>query len=525
MIELPEAMPSAGSASTSETQMSQSGGEFMPVVSRRPIPGQQFSAQLMPSVPLSIASTRCVLAGNQTFRALLAVVIGCGFFSNASAAPIPLLQDEQAAETSNENQEKAETAAATGGAATAPPEESAATNYSDAIEKQQQWTRDLRNESKPLLTGDYEAEYVKIRSAYNSILSNGGSLNGGKDLETVQKALELRILRAADPAIQQDVQQIKSVLEEVRRELARAGGAITNPQTKQRFRQDYCREVLNVLKKLLDNNWEARSFALSLMPDLEVVPSGFNSKRIEVYEPVYTVLTEVLTDAKGQPDSIHMRAAAEISRLLKKTDSAPLQQMKLAGGLASELSRNDTEIAYQLELVRALSLVTEARERVGRQVPTVLLALVKAMSDDNRHILVRCEAAKGIGRAGFDPQINFEPLAWKTVQLSVQAGAFYNRNRNPQLQWVFSLSGADLYFAFHHEDADLQSGRNPQGMLNRAPRSELVSNGYQQLLKIAPRMWFGESIPNSDLIAVNKWVSENKPANLTWDANAPPVTP
>jgi len=495
--------------------MSQSGGESMPFVFSRQLPDTQKPALLHPETgrhPGRISEFRGRGIRFRRLSGLIAAIVLILFGGGRlHAMPHPL--DEGADESAETGQDQGQPDEGAEGAA--------AVNYSEAIEKQQQWTRDLRNMSKPLLEGDYEAEYVKIRSAYNSLLSSGGNLNSGRDLEVLQKALELRILRAADPAVQQDAQLMKDVLEQVRRELARAGGAITNAQTKQRFRQDYCREVMKVLKKLLDNNWEARSFALSLMPDLEVVPAGFNVRRVEVFDEVPGVLLGVLTDGENQPDSIHMRAAAEISRFLRKTDSPPLEQMKLASGLASELQRSDTEIAYQLELVRALSHISQPREVVGRPVPTALAALVDAMSDTQRHILVRCEAAKGIGRAGFDAQINFEPLAWKTVQLSVQAGAIYNQQRNPQMEWVFSLSGADLYFAFHHEDADFKTGRNPQGMLNRAPRSQIVNDAYQQVLRIAPRMWFGESIPNADLLAVNKWVNENVPDNMTWDTNAP----
>jgi hypothetical protein len=508
--------------------MSQTGDESMPVVSRRYLRDLRFPARLVRSLcSTSAEAVRArnggLLSGLATLAIAMAVPLGLSFGHAATATAADESSSQQEGDAKPDPDEGSDGTAAE--AADDAPDESSAINYSDAIEKQQEWTRELRNMSNPLLTGDYDKDYVKIRSAYNALLSNGGSLNGGKDLETVQKALDLRILRAADPSIQQDAQQIRDVLDQVRREIARAGGAITNAPMKQRFRRDYCREVLTVLKKLLDNNWEARSFAISLMPDLEVVPSSFGVKRIEVYEPVATLLAQIVTDGKNQPDSIHMRAAAEISRLLKKTDLTPLVQLKLAKALVSELTRNDTEIAYQLELVRALSEIDQAREAVGKHVPTALMSLVQIMSDNTRHVLVRCEAAKGIGRAGFDAQVNFEPLAWKTAQLSVQAGVFYNQNKNNrQLQWVFSLAGADLYFAFHHEDADFKGGRNPQGMLNRASRSEVVSDAYQQVLKIAPRMWFGEPIPQADLVAVNNWVNANVPANMTWDANAPPLT-
>lgn len=398
------------------------------------------------------------------------------------------------------------------------------TNYSEAIEAQQKWTRELREMSEPLLEGDYESEYVRLRGDYNRIRTNGGNLSGGQDQQTVRRALEILVFKATDPAVQQSPQKMKDALEQMRRELNAAGSAIANQTQKERFRQDFCRVAFDVIKQLLDNNWEARSFALSLLPDLEVVTAGFQRRRIEVFEGVPGLLVEVLTDGENQPDSIHMRAAAEISRLLRKTDTAPLIQMQMARGLAAELTRRETEIAYQMELVRALSEVTAAREAVGRPVPTGLQALVAVLDDNERHVLVRCESARAIGNAGYDSQINFEPIAWKIVQLSVRTGVIYNRNKNQQLNWVFSLCGADLYFAFHHEDEDLKGGANPQGLLNRAPRSEVVNQCYQQILKVSPPMWFGERVPNSDLVAVNNWVNENVPENLTWDANSPPLS-
>ncbi|MCA9059220.1 MAG: hypothetical protein KDA85_11995, partial [Planctomycetaceae bacterium] len=90
----------------------------------------------------------------------------------------------------------------------------------------------------------------------------------------------------------------------------------------------------------------------------------------------------------------------------------------------------------------------------------------------------------------------------------------------------WSQCGYHLFGAYKHLNADGLKGNNKQGMLNRAPGSALANDAYQQVLKIGAPIWFspGRAIPTADLNAAAKWVNDNTPADLKWDAAAPALT-
>ena len=396
--------------------------------------------------------------------------------------------------------------------------------YRKAILKQQQLTREIAAIKNPLLPPDAETEFTRtVLRDYRSLLTNGPNLNNANQLQTMRKGLEFRILRASDPAVFESPRMMQIVVNDLRRDLKSAGNLINDPQNKQRYRTEVMREAHTLLKKLLDNSLDARAFAINILVDLEVVAASFDQKRITMYEEVDDTLAAVLVDP-NQPDSVRASAANSIRLFLQKTEALPVDQMKLGKALATELARINTEYTYQLLLIDALSQITQPREILGRAVPSVYESLISVVSNQQRFLNVRCRAARGLGRTGFDGQINFEPIAWKVAQLAVEAGAFFNQNpANPG----FQQCGVDLYLAFHHQSAAEQNDpRNAKGMLNRAPRSQLVRDAYKEVLKVAgPMIFTNKAIPQSELAALDAWVKANTPASLVYDSsgNGTPV--
>jgi hypothetical protein len=401
----------------------------------------------------------------------------------------------------------------------APPAGTSQDEYLAAILKQQKWTREIAAIRNPLFPDPAKAEedFVKnVQRNYRTLLTTGPNLNNANDLQTMRKGLEFRILRASDPAVQESPRLMQGVVNDIRRELKSVGNQINNPQTKEQFRRDVMKEAHAVLLKLLDNSLDARTFAINLLIELETVPASFEQKRIVIYEEVVNTLARLLND-ETQPDSVRASVANAIRIYLQKTDTFPVDQMKLAKALSSELGRINTEYTYQLLLVDALTAITEPREIVGRPVPTVFEALKNVIGDRNRFLNVRCRAAKGLGRIGYDTQINYDVLAWKVAQLAAEAGQYFNQSPgNPG----FQQCGVDLYLAFHHATAAEQSGPKPKGMLNRAPRSQFVKDAYAQVLKVAgPMIFTSKPVAQADLASVSEWVSQNQPSSLAYDAS------
>ena len=394
--------------------------------------------------------------------------------------------------------------------------------YRTAVFAQRQKARQLVLLNEPLLGPEAEDEFTQIGRTYRQLLTAGPNLNSAADRKVIQKGLEFKILRASDPAIQISPKKMGDVIGELRRDLRSVGSQINNAQNKQRFREDVMKEALTHLKKLLSNNMDARIFALTAMVYLEVVQAGFGQKRILVLDAVPATFREVLADPE-QPDAVKSVATIQIGRYLRKADTLPVEQMDLARAMVKELSRFDTEDAYQLSLLDSLASIKQAREIVGKPNPIVFDAFIAVMSDRNRFIHVRCRAAAGVGLAGYDSQFNFDPIAWKVCQLSVEAAQFYNK---APANALYQRCGMDLYLAFHPASGGSSDADN--GMLNRAPRSGAVKDAYEQCLQIAGPMIFTQrAIPNPVLVQVNTWTQANVPANLNWDSSGSgkPIVP
>lgn len=492
--------------------MSHSIGESMPVDACRLL--SRMSSSFLASALFASAALACpVIAPGPLFAQESPAGNADGASSQDGAAPA---QDGAApAQDGAAPQEGAPENAQPEPPANDPPQPAApGVDVVGELLKQQAWTREVMAIKKPLLPEDAETTFnQKVSREFRSLMSNGGNLSNAQELDILKKGLEFKIFRITQPDAKQ-----ASILNEIRRDLNGAGSLIANTQNKQRFREAVCREALAILKQLMDNNLEARSFAIAVMTDLEVVSASFQQKRIEVYSEVPTTLAAILNDDK-QPDSVKLRAADAIGVLLRKTDVVPLVQLQLAKSLIQELNRVATEQAFQQRLLQTLMLINQPRELVGTPAPSVLQAFVDVLSDSRRDLRVRCLAARGVGKVPFDSQINFEPIAWKVTQLARDTAVWFNSNpKNPAWQ----ACGWNLYLAFHHEVAPPGN----QGMLNRAPQSKVVIDGYAQALKVVvPMIGSSKAIPEADLQAMSEWINANKPASLKYDANATEIQP
>ncbi|MCA9066209.1 MAG: hypothetical protein KDA96_24245, partial [Planctomycetaceae bacterium] len=388
---------------------------------------------------------------------------------------------------------------------------------------QQRMVRRVREINQPLNAEGADKAYLKNRSQVSSMMSAGGSLNA-QQKKLIEGAFAYKLFQMTDPTFAASPGDVRNLMTEVHRELNTAGKFQANPASLQRFREGVCEIVHPLLMQMMNNNLDARLFAIGLLSDLQLIQPTGNTGRTVLYDPVYKSLTDLLQNPQ-QPDAVRAFVAAEIREILGRVDVSPTQQIQLAMGLASELRRPYTAAAYQEELIEALSYVSAPREIVGAgaKSPVVLQVLAEVVSDRQRNLIVRCHAAFGLGRAGYDSGVNFEPLAWKVSQLAVEVAVQYNRSpRAPG----WSQCGYHLFGAYKHLNADGLKGNNKQGMLNRAPGSTLANDAYQQVLKICAPIWFnpGRAIPTADLNAAAKWVNDNTPADLKWDAAAPALT-
>lgn len=392
---------------------------------------------------------------------------------------------------------------------------------------QQKLTRSIREIRKPLPSLD-KAAAEKIKRQYTQLLGTGFS--GEADTKIVRDYLTWLIFQATDPTFCQSSKNMENLIEDVKNSVTKAGSNAQGGQAgKDRERRKYCSEVLSVSKQLLDNNLDARFAALKIMQFLyDTIPaqSGGATSMIRLHPESLTVMLACLNDP-NQPDSVKAVAAGSLKNILMNCDVVEQDQFRISDAIYKEILRPYTEAAFQLDLIDAAYLITKPRRTVGTPEPTALKIFAAVINDRTKPVEVRCHAAKGFGICNYDVAgTKFEPIAWKVTQLAFDAAAEYNQNPgNPKWQWC----GIDLLLTFRHLTVAEATAAPPacKGIMNRAPNSKVVSEAAPfvtavSLHFIANKGKFAAG-QIGELTKMKTWLTDNTPADLKWDTNAPPL--
>lgn len=169
-----------------------------------------------------------------------------------------------------------------------------------------------------------------------------------------------------------------------------------------------------------EGNILSRSVALQRMLDLTVV-SKTPLQRPQIYDEVDDFYIHVLQDAE-QPDGVRTLAASRIKTYLEKTDSYAAVEIAFANAITKELRRPFLNSTYMLSLLRTLEEIRVPRELEGQKIPIVYCSLTGLMSnrDIDIDLVVRCAAARVMGRMGWDERLQFDALALATAELVME---------------------------------------------------------------------------------------------------------
>lgn len=369
------------------------------------------------------------------------------------------------------------------------------------------------------LTSEMLTKFTSNIKEYRTIVSKGTNGRNAKELEILKAGLEYRVSSLSDLSVQEDPRLFENASKNLEREIDRAGSLLSNADDKKQFRQLIFEMAMPMLKQLLKSNFKARSVAMEIMLAMEVVPQR-GSTRMQMFSGVEQVFIDILKDP-NQPDAVKLRAANSAKRYLQKADAIPQIENALALAMIPELKRKFVGVGYQNALLMALEYVRAPRRLIGTRAPIVLQAAVETMSDTTQAIRTRCRAARLAGQqVGYDNNANFEPVAWKISEVALDAALLYSQAKNQKdVEWKYC--GWYLYTAFHHED---KVGKNSnRGLLNRAPKSELVKDAFDATFGPAAYMMFREGKLVSAIGKLNSWVGNNRPANLVYSPNCPPI--
>ncbi len=388
---------------------------------------------------------------------------------------------------------------------------------------QQKLTRSIRDMRDPLPRPS-RADAARLKKDYQGFLANG--FTGPAETKTVQDHLVYVIHEATDPAFVTVPENMQNLLDDVKNDLARAATGIGNAANQQTARKKYCAEVLKAVKPLLDNNLDSRLLAVKTMQMLYDVMPVQNGARARLHSDAMVALLAVLSDKK-QPNSVKVTVVSSLHNVLVNCDVVGQDQDRICDSILAELSRPCTETAYQLALLDALMEISLPRRTIGAPEPTSFKAFAAVLDDKSKPVEVRCHAAAGIGRGAFDLQMKLDPLAWKIASVAADTAIEFNRQPgNPK----WPECGWDLLVAFRHITAAEATGPvlNRKGLMNRDEKSTVIATVAPFITTVALHLIDNKTKFNvAQLQPLAGWIQApaNRPANLTWDANAPPLKP
>ncbi|MFO0976471.1 MAG: hypothetical protein U0996_08740 [Planctomycetaceae bacterium] len=458
---------------------------------------------------------------SQLIRATL--VIHCAFLTSAAlgqeaAAPAPVAPATQPAAPT---QEAPAAAAPTPVAQPAAAPQNAADPCLQSILEEQQKTRLLREMRQPL---PYPAkdEATKLKRAFAPLLKSGYS--NAADTKTAQDYLSWLLLRSTDPEFVSNPDNVQQMLKDIESDIQNSGRDLGNAERRLPARKKFCGDVLATTRKMLENSLDARITAVNVIKFLFEVPAVTAGPPARFYGEALTTLLEVVA-SKDQPDSVKVCAANSLRFVLRNCDVSEQDQFRIVDALGNELARPCTQSAYQQSLLETLIEIKRPRKTIGVAEPTSMKHFVAVLEDKARPIEVRCLAAFGVGQGPFDADMKLEPLAWKIAQLAGDTAIEFNKSPG-DAKWPWC--GACLIFAFRHTTQADAAAALPdrKGLMNRAPQSAAIASVVPHVQVVAVKL-----IENSgkfsaaELQPLAQWINANKPANLTWASNAPPLKP
>lgn len=378
------------------------------------------------------------------------------------------------------------------------------------------------------LTGKILKDYKSLEREYRTVLRQGVDKRKPEDDAALRAGLDYRTLVLSDPDVQNDATLFSGYVKGLARDV---GGAVPqamvpNASARAQQRRMICEIVFQHLQKLVtEGNFKARSAALEQLLILEVVP-GRNRQRIEMYDQAHNLLIQVMQDP-NQPDAVKLRAANVMKKYMQKAEAIPQIEMAFAEAIRAELNRKWLAVPYLNSLLSAMEWVRAPRKVDGDRSPVVFCSMVEVIQNKEIDLFVRCRATRVLGRAGFDRNINFEPIAWSAAELTRDTALAYFNAKNPDdPKWA--RCGWFLYTAYHHEgsrEADGAGPTLPKGALNRAPNSEVVRNAYKSAVPVMAHLMSNGNQKQIGRLTgpLLEFLKGDKPANMKCDPACAPL--
>ncbi len=381
--------------------------------------------------------------------------------------------------------------------------------------------------SKPLLTAAEEREYLRSADGrgFASALRTGKRSRSADQM--IRKGVRYRLYKMTMKKNQGALHKIR---EELLRDLKGAGLLEKKLEAKVSFREFVVQEVTARAEELLDNNFHVRLQAVIVLAQLNLLEEDRRNKQPAVaFTPAAEVLLKVVVD-KDQPQAMKIQAVKGLKRiaLLGRPDND--LKFRIADNLVEQLTDENLHYWYQMRLAEALGAIDLFLHR-NTQTPFIVDALSKVVVDRKRHWIVRCQAARSLGRAHLVPQgtggraggkVNVRLIAYQIADLGRQMADGYNKNPRA-FYWK------DCYFKLYLAFQPLDDGekRRHAGLLMRmeqikdprfAADKQLVKDAYQAVVLPLARDVLKPNaparLPKEMLNEIDEWLLKKKPPNV-----------
>lgn len=322
----------------------------------------------------------------------------------------------------------------------------------------------------------------------------------------------------------------RPVLHEAREQILRlaqnAARLENNPVLSRQFRNFFLSEIVDRSTELLDGNFHVRLQAVFLLSALNIV-EGDPTRGIlpEAFAPAAEPLMSIIEN-ESQPLAVKLVAANGLKRIGLYGELDANQKINIAETLIDELEKKEAHWWYQIVVTEALGSIDHMLDLQRK--PFIVQALARVMVDEDRHWIVRSTAAKSLGRAKVDGEINLSLLAFEIVRLARQMTEAYQQN--PE-KFYWRRCYWSLYLAFQPYDASERS--RDAGLLQKVQNATVrqhqgvVRQAYRQILPLARKMVNPDEVPRfaqDDLQKLDNWLEQNQPDNFQVAPGLQPIT-
>ena len=392
---------------------------------------------------------------------------------------------------------------------------------------------------KPLMTEADAQKLAKTSEVRNfSKVLWAGERNGAAD-ESIRKSVRYYLHKMTMKEHQGVLHEIR---EQLLRDLKKAGVRKTKQKDKEAFREFVMKEITTRAEELLDNNFNVRLQAVIILSQLNLLEEGRGRDKepAVAFTPAAEVLLKVIGD-KDQPEAVKIHAVKGLKRIVQLGRPNDDLQHRVAESLIKELANVEYCWWYQMRLTEALGAVDLFLHR-NSNTPFILDALSKVLVDRKRHWVVRCQAAKSLGRSRFAPlgggaaavaKVNIGLIAHRIADLGRQMADAYNKN--PRASY-WKDCYFRLYLAFRPIDSH-EKARHA-GLLLKMERltdqrlavdKQVVNEAYQKVVLPLSRdvlkLKAPSQFPKATLDAIDQWLSEQKPADVRIWPDLDPLIP